>query len=663
MRNLGYIIPVLCALTLGLSGCGDSNESTSSASGGGSQDAVSNSEGDASDTLEDDAAGGDTLLGEEDAGDGIAVPEDGADSEGPEDGSENEDVTQPLATDLERIPLGARGAINGLFAVNKDRVYAVGNKGTMLWWNGVGWIPMDIGTTVAIHGIWGLGENLAYAVGDNGTVAQFDGANWSPVVLDTAVDLYGVYGFSADDVYVVGQNGYIGHWDGEIWTSQVSNVQSDLNTVWGPSSDSVFVGGDQAKVLRRTGGVWVSSVVAASSVTVNDLWGTSSSNVYAVGTKGSISRWNGSGWNTMVSNDFDLHDLQAIWGSSEENIFVVGDAGVILQYEEDSDDWSLDIVGGPFNKSENLRALAGYLDLEAGLTDSKKTKAFTAGEDALFMRLDNGNWSDTESGLALDLHDLWVTDSVAVAVGDGGTIVRRKTAGWAGEKSSTTKNLYSVTGFASSLVAVGEDGVVLERSNGLWNGLLSPVDDDLFGVVETNDGFLAVGEKGTIIRYSQGEWAVEESGVLASLTDIWTNSSGAFYVVGETGTILYSNTPGEWSSVVSGTSSNLEAVYGRDDLVWAVGNWTVISGNASGFSVAETFSSDYLYGIWVSPDDTVVTVGWAGLLMVLESGDFLEVPTGSSEVLESVMGVSSSDFFAVGRDGVLLRYREMTEQN
>jgi len=53
----------------------------------------------------------------------------------------------------------------------------------------------------------------------------------------------------------------------------------------------------------------------------------------------------------------------------------------------------------------------------------------------------------------------------------------------------------------------------------------------------------------------------------------------------------------------------------------------------------------------------VVTVGWAGLMLMSTEEGFVEVPTGSSEILESVMGVSSNDYFAVGRAGVLLRYR------
>ena len=129
------------------------------------------------------------------------------------------------------------------------------------------------------------------------------------------------------------------------------------------------------------------------------------------------------------------------------------------------------------------------------------------------------------------------------------------------------------------------------------------------------------------------------------------------YAVGANGTILYSPGNGDWGTIPSGSSSNLEAVYGLNGEIWAVGNWTILSGNASGFSVAETFSSDYLYGVWVSPDDEVFAVGWAGLMLGESPDGFEKITTSSAEVLESVMGISGDDFFAVGRGGVLLRYR------
>ena len=165
------------------------------------------------------------------------------------------------------------------------------------------------------------------------------------------------------------------------------------------------------------------------------------------------------------------------------------------------------------------------------------------------------------------------------------------------------------------------------------------------------------GSKGTILRYTEGEWLAEESGTSSQLNDIWCDDDGSLYAVGSNGTVLYSPGDGAWGALPVSSSSDLEAVYGMDGEIWVVGNWVILKGNLTGLEVAQTLSSDYLYGIWVSPEESVLAVGWAGLLLAGGETGFEEVSTGSTVVLESVMGVSDEDFFAAGRNGTLLRYR------
>jgi len=45
-------------------------------------------------------------------------------------------------------------------------VWAVGNAGTVLHWDGTVWAPVTVSTTKDLHGIWGSGPNDIWAVGD-----------------------------------------------------------------------------------------------------------------------------------------------------------------------------------------------------------------------------------------------------------------------------------------------------------------------------------------------------------------------------------------------------------------------------------------------------------------------------------------------------------------
>ncbi|MDQ8164836.1 MAG: hypothetical protein P3A28_03640 [Gemmatimonadota bacterium] len=53
-----------------------------------------------------------------------------------------------------------------------------------------------------------------WACGENGLMLHFDGATWTPVDLGTAQSLWAVLALSETDVYVVGGGGFAAHYDG-----------------------------------------------------------------------------------------------------------------------------------------------------------------------------------------------------------------------------------------------------------------------------------------------------------------------------------------------------------------------------------------------------------------------------------------------------------------
>ena len=46
-------------------------------------------------------------------------------------------------------------------------VWAVGDSGTILHWDGSAWTSASSGTTFALFGVWGSGANDVWAVGDD----------------------------------------------------------------------------------------------------------------------------------------------------------------------------------------------------------------------------------------------------------------------------------------------------------------------------------------------------------------------------------------------------------------------------------------------------------------------------------------------------------------
>ncbi|MBK8046745.1 MAG: hypothetical protein IPK16_06255 [Anaerolineales bacterium] len=83
---------------------------------------------------------------------------------------------------------------------------------------------------------WGTAANNVYAVGDTGTLLHFDGSNWSTIPLGYTNNLYAIWGTGANDIFVTGGSGIIFHYDGSTWSPMTSGTLYALRGVWGSSS-------------------------------------------------------------------------------------------------------------------------------------------------------------------------------------------------------------------------------------------------------------------------------------------------------------------------------------------------------------------------------------------------------------------------------------------
>ena len=62
--------------------------------------------------------------------------------------------------------------------------------------------------------MWGSSGSDVFAVGEDGTILHYDGSGWSAMSSGTTNELYGVWGSSGSDVFAVGDGGTILHYDG-----------------------------------------------------------------------------------------------------------------------------------------------------------------------------------------------------------------------------------------------------------------------------------------------------------------------------------------------------------------------------------------------------------------------------------------------------------------
>jgi hypothetical protein len=90
-----------------------------------------------------------------------------------------------------------------------------------------------------------------FAVGNHGTILHYDGIAWAPMDSGTKSDLTSVWGRNSQDVFVSGTGGML-HWDGVRWTPIAATPDTQYEHLWGSGSGAVFAvgSGDAIAGLR-----------------------------------------------------------------------------------------------------------------------------------------------------------------------------------------------------------------------------------------------------------------------------------------------------------------------------------------------------------------------------------------------------------------------------
>lgn len=217
--------------------------------------------------------------------------------------------------------------LNGIWASDDKYVIAVGDRGTILFFDGKQWSSMDSKTTEDLRGVWGFGAENVYAVGDSGTIQHLVGTTWSATGPDTLRDFDAIRGTGSDVLFAVGSSGTIMKNVGGSWVDQSSPTTSPLKDVWLGGSEEVevfAVGGastePKAVVAYHNGTTWDSPDVPGAGLW--GVWGFGPRDVFAVGVSGTVVHFTGEDW--TLAYEAGAHALLGVWGSGPGNVFAVG---------------------------------------------------------------------------------------------------------------------------------------------------------------------------------------------------------------------------------------------------------------------------------------------------------------------------------------------------
>jgi hypothetical protein len=233
--------------------------------------------------------------------------------------------------------------LHDVWGSGSSNVWGVGDKGELVRWDGTAWTLFRYdGTSVAAKGlgdfdtparsyslqaVWGTAANNVFAVGDSGMVLRYNGTAWTRMTTPTTARLTDVWGSGASDVYATTASGQLIRFNGSTWAT-VAAVQAPgaLHGVWGTAANNVYAVGDGGLVYRYNGSAWQRIRLPTRSA-LYAVGGTSASNLFVGGADGALYRYSGSAWiPEKALNGTSL--VRGFWGTGTD-VFAAGNGGLI----------------------------------------------------------------------------------------------------------------------------------------------------------------------------------------------------------------------------------------------------------------------------------------------------------------------------------------------
>ena len=235
--------------------------------------------------------------------------------------------------------------VSGIWGSSASDVWAaaggVGGAGAnnLVHWNGQAWSAVDPGTTMNLDGVWGSSAKDVYAAGASGvagTVLHFDGASWSSIFDSAEAAPAGVAGSSASDVWVVGSdfvpsgNQFILHGPSSGFSPVASSATQYLASVFAPSPSDAWAKG-LGGLFHWNGSTW-SAVQTTLGLGEGGVWGLGANEVFAVGRDQRIDEWNGASWSTVHADPIGA-PLYAVGGSDATHLWAIGENATVMRFD------------------------------------------------------------------------------------------------------------------------------------------------------------------------------------------------------------------------------------------------------------------------------------------------------------------------------------------
>jgi len=201
------------------------------------------------------------------------------------------------------------GGLQGIHGLSSNNMVVVGAsynsilfKGFAAIWNGSAWHDISPPNSMGLNSVWMKSSNDIYAVGEGGTLLRFDGAKWDSLPSPTDLAILRLVGVPTGELFAVAAD-YANYLTGSV-ILRISGTTVDVEkiipgrrlfSIWGQSSSNLYAVGDGV-FHRDDQGVWSEVNVNRSNTALFAVNGTKDSDILLAGAYQLILHWNGNSW-------------------------------------------------------------------------------------------------------------------------------------------------------------------------------------------------------------------------------------------------------------------------------------------------------------------------------------------------------------------------------
>lgn len=515
-------------------------------------------------------------------------------------------------------PLPQGNTLFGVFAFGPRAVWAVGEAGTVLFWNGERTQLIDVGTTADLRGIYGTSTNELFVVGDQGTIVRFDGSSW---VRETVSGVY------------------------------------RINVVWVAANGAAFAGANGGSVLKRgAGGVWSEMILSPSNTAdIVALTGLSDGQVFAT-TFARVYRLPTLSSNTWVG--------EAPWPGPSRDTLLMSSLGSRL------------FAGGKLSGQNYGQVLERQPDAGWRQYGPNIPMGFTAlnvSVDALFVGSPGGVITKLELDGGLSPAPLsrdggifglaTLAAGTVFAVGEWGTMAIVADAGVRELSYGGVARVNGLCGDADARVyGAADDFSVFERrssSAGVrWDSVTRAVQNGnrwLSCFADGPDRVWVMSDDRYYLRQVGGVFVRRDTSNGSDWLGVWGSASGPYYFVNDSAQI-YSSVTGDAPNSTSGTFGPAQGIWGvaADDVLVVTGSGQVRIHTTSWSDLTEPEPNRNLRGVHgrrFLDGGVVYSVVGHGTAWRRNNGVFTADFLDAGHALRGTWVTAQGDIWAAGDDG------------